>query len=58
MQDLERECLNKINMQLTFFYRYNIILAAPSDKIDLILEIFNNYHETLKFTMECEVNVL
>jgi len=32
----------------------DIILAAPNDKIDLILESFNNYHERLKFTVELE----
>jgi len=32
----------------------DIVLAAPSDKIDFILESFNNYHERLKFTVEFE----
>jgi len=32
----------------------DIILATPKDKIDLILESFNNYHERLNFTVEYE----
>jgi len=56
MRDLKTYCLNKINCKLTFYYRYvdDIVLASPSDKIDLILETFNSYHERLKFTIEYE----
>jgi len=56
MQDLETTCLNRINFQLTFYYRYvdDIVMATPSDKIDLIFETFNDYHDRLKFTIECE----
>jgi len=56
MQDLETECINNVDFHLTFYYRYvdDIILASPKDKIDLILESFNNYHERLKFTVEHE----
>jgi len=56
MQDLETECINKFDFQLTFYFRYvdDMILAAPSDKIDMILKSFNNYHERLKFTVEHE----
>jgi len=53
MRDLETVCLNKINCQLTLYYRYvdDIVMAGPSDKIDLILTTFNEYHERLKFTL-------
>jgi len=56
MRDLEIVCLNKINCQSTLYYRYvdDIIMAGPSDKIDLILTMFNEYHERLKFTIEYE----
>jgi len=58
MQDLETECLNKINIKFSLYYRYvdDIILAAPVDKIDLIFKIFNDYHDRLKFTIEHEDN--
>jgi len=54
MRDLEIYCLNKINYKLTFYYRYvdDIVLASPSDKIDLILKTFNGYQERLKLTIE------
>jgi len=56
MQDLEMHCLNKINCQLTFYLRYvdDILMAAPSDKINHIHNTFNGYHERLKFTTEYE----
>jgi len=56
MQDLEMHCLNKINCQLTFYFRYvdDILMAASFDKIDQIHNIFNGYHERLKFTIEYE----
>jgi len=56
MQDLETEYINKFDFHLTLYYRYvdDIVLAAPTDKINLILESFNNYHERLKFTVEHE----
>jgi len=36
----------------------DIVLAVPSDKIDMIFKTFNNYHDRLKFTMEHEDNAL
>jgi len=58
MQDLETYCLNKINCQLTFDFRYvdDIVMAAPSDKIDTIFKTFNAYHKRLNFTIEYESN--
>jgi len=57
IQDLEIACLNRINCQLTFYYRYvdDIVMAAPRDKIDLIFKMFNDYHNRLKF-IEYEEN--
>jgi len=56
MQDLETECINKFEFQLTFYFRYvdDIVLASPKDKIEVIINSFNNYHERLKFTVEHE----
>jgi len=56
MRDLETACLNRIKFQLTFYSRYvdDIVMAVPSDKIDLILKTFNDYHDRLKFTIEYE----
>jgi len=56
MRDLESECLNRINCQPTFYYRYvdDIAMAIPSDSTDTILRSFNSYHERLNFTIEYE----
>jgi len=56
MQDLETECIKKFDFNLTFYYRYvdDIVLVALTNKTDLILESFNNYHERLNFTVEYE----
>jgi len=56
MQDLEMHCLNKINCQLIFYFRYvnDILMAASFDKIDQIHNTFNGYHERLKFIIEYE----
>jgi len=56
MQDLEMHCVNKINYQLTFYFRYvdDIVMAAPCDKIDLIHNTFNGNHKRLKFTIGYE----
>jgi len=58
MQDLETACLNRIKFQLTFYSRYvdDIVMAVPSDKIDLVFKTFNDYHDRLKFTIEYEEN--
>jgi len=56
MQDLETSCLNRINCKLTFYFRYvdDIVMAAPSEKTDLIFKTFNEYHDRIKFTIEYE----
>jgi len=56
MRDLETKCLNRINCQPTFYYRYvdDITMAILSNSTDSILRSFNSYHERLNFTIECE----
>jgi len=58
MRDLEITCLHKLNFNLTFYHRYvdDIILTSPPDKLDIILNTFNSYHERLHFTIELEEN--
>jgi len=58
MRDLEESILNRFESIIPLYYRYvdDIIMAAPIDKISLILDIFNNYHDRLKFTIEYEDN--
>jgi len=58
MQDLETEVMKKLDFEFSFYYRYvdDILLLTPSDKIDIILNTFNNIHNRLKFTVEYEKN--
>lgn len=56
MQDLEKNVLNLLNCKLLIYFRYvdDILLAAPSEQINNIFELFNNYYDRLKFTIEYE----
>jgi len=58
MQDLEEITLGTIKCDIPFYYRYvdDIILAAPNNEITKIVEIFNEYHSRLQFTVEYENN--
>jgi len=54
LQDIEEAVLDRISAKHPFYIRYvdDILLAAPDNLLDVILEIFNSFHEKLKFTME------
>jgi len=58
LQDLEMNAIRKLPLHLPLYYRYvdDILLAAPIDRLDSILEVFNSYHERLQFTLEIGVN--
>jgi len=58
MQDLEEKALEKINLNLPFYYRYvdDIIMAAPIEHILNIQKIFNSFHNRIQFTIELENN--
>jgi len=58
MQDLEEKALGKININLSFYYRYvdDIIMAAPTEHTSNILKVFNSFHSRLQFTIEHESN--
>jgi len=58
MDDLEINCLTKLDFKLHNYYRYvdDIFLIIPRNKVDSILKIFNEYHPRLKFTHELENN--
>jgi len=58
MQDLEEQVLSCLKTKLPFYFRYvdDILLTAPRDDINDIFEMFNNYHNRLKFTIEYESN--
>ena len=62
MSDLEENCLNILrnnhNCIPLFYFRYvdDTILCVNKDHVDLVLEVFNNYNNHLKFTHELEDN--
>ncbi|CAG9833792.1 unnamed protein product, partial [Diabrotica balteata] len=58
LEHLEEIVLNKIDFDIPFFYRYidDCLSAAPEDKMDNLLNEFNNFHQKLKFTLEIEKN--
>jgi len=58
MQDVELEAMKQLDFTFPFYYRYvdDILLLTPSDKVDTILNTFNNIHDRLKFTVEYENN--
>lgn len=57
MQDLEEKSLRFLNIDLLFYYCYvDILLVAPSDKINFIKSMFYHYHNRLRFTLELEQN--
>ncbi|XP_046492442.2 uncharacterized protein [Neodiprion pinetum] len=58
MEDLETSCINNLDFDLPFYFRYvdDILTAVPKEKIDHTLNTFNRYHPRLQFTIETEEN--
>ena len=54
IQDLEKNIFSNLTVHISFYYRYvdDIVLAAPKDEINNILDSFNAYHERIKFTVD------
>ena len=62
MEDLELECLNKLHLEHNctplWYVRYldDTCLCIKKEQVELVVGIFNDYHEILKFTFETEIN--
>jgi len=58
LQDLEQMAISQLSIHLPFYFRYvdDILLAAPGEWLDKILNIFNSFHERLQFTLEISDN--
>ena len=58
MEDLETECIKRLNVKPMFYFRYvdDILLCIPSNTIDHTLNIFNTYDKNLQFTVETALN--
>jgi len=60
MRNLEEKVLERIGIQVLFYFRYvdDIGVTIPSSFHYDILDIFNSFHLRLQFTMERKVNSL
>jgi len=55
MQDLEEKAINSMDIEFPFYYRYVVVLA-PVDRAENILNTFNNMHNRLQFIIELKKN--
>lgn len=57
MEFMEDICLQNVSFLPALYFRYvDILLTAKHNKINEVLETFNNFHPTLKFTVELKKN--
>lgn len=58
MEDLEIDCLSRLDFEIFYFYRYvdDIFMVFPKDKLYCVVDCFNDYHSRLSFTHETELN--
>ena len=58
MEDLEVFYLQKLNSIYDIYIRYvdDIFMTVSASEVEHVLEVFNSYHDKLKFTVEKEVN--
>ncbi|EFN67721.1 hypothetical protein EAG_07710, partial [Camponotus floridanus] len=56
LQDIENKALFKIGKKIKFYYRYvdDVLMAVDRDALQNVVEIFNSFHNRLKFTVEPE----
>jgi len=54
LRDIESRAINALNVTLPIYFRYvdDILLAAPSDSVNDIVNTFNSFHPRLQFTLE------
>ena len=58
MEDLERSVFEKLGFVLPFYFRYvdDTFLCVPLDKLQIVIDTFNEYHPRIQFTHEIERN--
>ena len=58
LMDLEEKAIGVLPFSLPVYYRYvdDVLIAAPNDSFNIILNIFNSFHHRLKFTLELSDN--
>jgi len=54
LRDIESRAINVLNVPLPIYFRFvdDILLAAPSDSVNDIVNTFNSFHPRLQFTLE------
>jgi len=60
MRDLEERALETLNFPISFYVRYvdDITIAVPAFSVNGILNVFNEFHLRLQFTLELGGNKL
>jgi len=58
LQNLEQLAMTQLPIQFLIYFRYvnDILLAAPTEFFDIILDIFNSFHERLQFNLEISIS--
>lgn len=58
MDGLITQTVKKLKFTLPFLYVYvdDTLLAAPKHRIGKLVEVFNQYHQSLQFTLQMEDN--
>ena len=58
MEDLEKTVFERLEFVVPFYFRYvdDTLLCVPLDKMQTIIDTFNDYHPRIKFTYEMERN--
>lgn len=56
MDDLVESCINNLSFNIPFLKKYvdDIILSIPQEGLNEILQVFNDYDDLIKFTIEEE----
>ena len=58
MEDLEKTVFERLEFVVPFYFRYvdDTLLCVPLDKLQKLIDTFNNYHPRIQFTHEMEKN--
>ena len=58
MEDLEKTVFERLEFVVPLSFRYvdNTLLCVPLDKLQTVIDTFNDYHPRIQFTHEMETN--
>ena len=54
MEDLGKSAFEKLEFVVLFYFRYvnDTLLCVPLDKLQTVIDTFNDYHPRIQFTHE------